>query len=95
MLPDTQRGADLVAGSGPDGVTQIALGRKHRPVFSDPQREIVERIDVLASDSKRLESIYQKKLTSLAELKQSLLQKAFSGELTAEFTSSIKEEALA
>jgi len=31
-----------------------------------------------------LESIYQQKLTLLAELKQSLLHKAFSGELTAD-----------
>ena len=34
--------------------------------------------------TQRLESIYQKKLTALAELKQSILQKAFTGELTSE-----------
>jgi type I restriction enzyme S subunit len=32
----------------------------------------------------RLESLYRQKLAALAKLKQSILQKAFSGELTAE-----------
>ncbi|EHQ51276.1 restriction modification system DNA specificity domain-containing protein [Ectothiorhodospira sp. PHS-1] len=36
----------------------------------------------MIEETQRLESIYQQKLTSLAELKQSLLQKTFSGELT-------------
>jgi type I restriction enzyme S subunit len=34
--------------------------------------------------NQRLEAIYQQKLAALNELKQSILQKAFSGELTAE-----------
>jgi type I restriction enzyme S subunit len=38
----------------------------------------------LREEHQRLESIYQQKLTALTELKQSLLQKAFSGELTAD-----------
>jgi type I restriction enzyme S subunit len=40
-------------------------------------------LDDLWDNSQKLTSIYQQKLQSLAELKQSLLQKAFSGELTA------------
>ena len=43
----------------------------------------------------KLEAIYQQKLAALAELKQSLLQKAFTGELTAEAEITIKEEAVA
>ena len=32
-------------------------------------------------ETKRLEAIYQRKLDALAELKQSLLQRAFTGQL--------------
>jgi type I restriction enzyme, S subunit len=45
---------------------------------------IVEQLNDLDHGTQRLQSIYQQKLTALAELKQSLLQKAFSGELTAD-----------
>lgn len=45
------------------------------------QQVIVSKLDALSSQSKQLESIYQQKLNHLAELKQSLLQKAFRGEL--------------
>ena len=48
------------------------------------QKEVVEKLDTLSSEIKRLEGIYRQKLESLSELKQSLLQKAFTGELTAE-----------
>ncbi|PKM34759.1 MAG: hypothetical protein CVV06_19900 [Gammaproteobacteria bacterium HGW-Gammaproteobacteria-10] len=46
------------------------------------QASILSRLDDLSMEIFRLESIYQQKLNSLKELKQSLLQKAFSGELT-------------
>jgi len=58
------------------------------------QREIIQQLDALAAETLRLESIYKQKYASLIELKQSLLQKAFSGELTAE-TDQLKEEAVA
>lgn len=48
------------------------------------QEEIVRRIDRLAAECKALESTCLQKRASLAELKQSLLKKAFSGELTAD-----------
>lgn len=47
------------------------------------QNKIVDRIVELRESCQEIESIYQQKLAALAELKQSLLQKAFSGELTA------------
>ena len=50
----------------------------------EQQEQIITKIDALKEDTERLEAIYQQKLTALAELKQSLLQKAFSGELTAD-----------
>lgn len=58
------------------------------------QKNIVEKLDGLSNETKRLEIIYQQKLDSLAELKQSILQKAFAGELTAE-TPKTKEKAVA
>lgn len=48
------------------------------------QKRIVEQLNVLREMTQHLETIYQQKLTVLAELKQSILQKAFTGELTAD-----------
>ena len=45
---------------------------------------IVKDFDSMALQVNRLEVVYQQKLDALAELKQSILQKAFSGELTAQ-----------
>ena len=59
------------------------------------QRKVLEVLDTLSAETQCLQAIYQKKLTALAELRQSLLQKAFSGELTAVSASTIKEEAIA
>lgn len=46
------------------------------------QQFIAAKLDALSSETKRLEEIYQRKLAALEELKKSVLQKAFSGELT-------------
>ena len=45
------------------------------------QRRIIEKLDRLLNETKRLESIYQRKLTALDALKKSLLHQAFSGNL--------------
>jgi type I restriction enzyme, S subunit len=45
------------------------------------QRQIVVKLDELSEETKRLESIYQQKITALDELKKSLLHRAFSGQL--------------
>lgn len=50
---------------------------------SSTQSILVSDIKIAKVESGSLENIYQQKLQALAELKQSLLQKAFSGELTA------------
>jgi type I restriction enzyme S subunit len=47
------------------------------------QKILVQKLDVLSAECKKLEAIYQKKIEDLDELKKSILQKAFSGELTA------------
>lgn len=46
------------------------------------QNEIVVRAEALYERTKNLKAAYVQKLTDLANLRQSLLQKAFSGELT-------------
>jgi type I restriction enzyme M protein len=51
------------------------------PVEVAVQNEIIDRLDAFSAHIQSLQLVYQKKLTSLTELKQSLLQKAFAGEL--------------
>jgi type I restriction enzyme S subunit len=45
------------------------------------QGAIVERLGNIENEIQRLESIYQRKLTSLDELKKSMLHQAFAGKL--------------
>jgi type I restriction enzyme S subunit len=45
------------------------------------QQTIVQKLDALNAETKKLETIYQQKLNDLEELKKSVLQKAFAGEL--------------
>ena len=47
----------------------------------DKQKKIVQKLDALSAETKRLEAIYQQKSLDLEELKKSVLQKAFNGEL--------------
>lgn len=51
------------------------------PESKAEQMEIVSHINDLLSKTKKLESIYQQKLADLEELKKSILNKAFNGEL--------------
>jgi type I restriction enzyme, S subunit len=48
----------------------------------EEQGRIAKSFDHASDKTKQLESVYQQKLNSLKELKQSILQKAFTGELT-------------
>lgn len=62
------------------------------------QKEYVNSLDILAAKTQRLEAIYQRKLEALRQLKQSILHKAFTGELTNPLASlrvnpTIKEDA--
>jgi len=49
----------------------------------DEQKEVVDRLKVLENDVESITKVYKDKADSLNELKKSILQKAFSGELTA------------
>ncbi|MGB6082594.1 restriction endonuclease subunit S [Moheibacter sp.] len=64
---------------------------KNMPVPCPPlkdQQTIVRQLDALRAETQKLEAVYQKKIADLEELKKSILQKAFKGELT---ESKIKE----
>ena len=41
----------------------------------------MRKLDALSLETKKLEAIYQQKINDLEELKKSVLQKAFAGEL--------------
>lgn len=45
------------------------------------QKEIVKKLDELSGETKKLENIYKEKLKNIEELKKSILQKAFTGNL--------------
>ena len=51
------------------------------PKSINEQQNIVQKLDALSLETKKLEAIYQEKINDLEELKKSVLQKAFSGEL--------------
>jgi type I restriction enzyme S subunit len=52
------------------------------PKSLNEQQIIITKIESLSDETKKLEAIYQQKLTDLDELKKVILQKAFRGELT-------------
>jgi type I restriction enzyme S subunit len=45
------------------------------------QKSIVRQLDALRAETQKMEAVYQKKMDDLEELKKSVLQKAFAGEL--------------
>lgn len=69
------------------GTTQKFVGLGYLrgfPIWVPHERDrkaIVQKLDALAAETRRLEAVYQHKLEAHAELKQSLLQRAFAGEL--------------
>ena len=75
------------AGEGCGGQTELArsvLAEKFivsYPISLSEQQCIVNKLDELLAETKRLESIYQQKLVALEELKKSILNQAFSGQL--------------
>jgi len=48
------------------------------------QQTIVRQLDALRAETQKLEAVYQKKIDDLEELKKSILDKAFKGELKTE-----------
>lgn len=65
---------------------QINIGDLRKVLIPFPplkeQKKIVNQLDSLSIQTEALENIYKQKLDNLEELKKSILQKAFSGELS-------------
>lgn len=85
-----------IAGAGSTrayiGITkQLELTISYPPLAE--QMKVASLLDYLKERSYDLENSYRQKLNSIAELKQSVLQKAFSGELTSPPPQAIKEAA--
>jgi len=73
---------DFVSGMAQPKLNQKMLNKI--PIPFPPiseQQAIVTKLDTLSIKTKKLEVIYTQKLTDLEELKKSILQKAFDGEL--------------
>ena len=51
------------------------------PKSGKEQKDIIKKFETLFTETKKLEAIYQQKINDLEELKKSVLQKAFAGEL--------------
>jgi restriction endonuclease S subunit len=70
------------------GTTRRRISRKNLGKVRVPvpplheQQAIIEKLDNLKDETDRLQQEYARQLSDLDELKQSLLQKAFAGELT-------------
>ena len=71
-----------ITGAAQPKLNQTALNSI--PIIYPPlteQQKIVAQLDELQEQTKKLEQIYEQKIKDLDELKQSILQKAFNGEL--------------
>ena len=74
-----------VSGMAQPKLNQKALNSIIVPVPPEEQKQcLADTLDAISSQVQGLETIYQQKRTALNELKQSLLNKAFSGELTSD-----------
>lgn len=73
---------DSGIGTNIKSLNQVTLSSLVIPFPSNmKQMQIINEIETLSTETKRLESIYQQKIAALDELKKSLLHKAFTGEL--------------
>jgi type I restriction enzyme S subunit len=78
---------DQLLFTGEQGATRQAITKAQIEVFKidfpslEVQKTIVQQLDALGAKTQKMEAIYQKKIADLEELKKSVLQKAFAGEL--------------
>ena len=72
-------------GAAQDNINMGTFENMTFPIPSlEKQEEIVTRLEKLMASIQQLELLYSKKILTINELKKSILQKAFSGELTKE-----------
>ena len=74
------------SGSAQGGFNATKLGELQFPFPKSmkEQQTIVSKLDAFQEETKKLEVHYQKRIDDLEELKKSILQKAFAGELKTE-----------
>jgi type I restriction enzyme S subunit len=74
------------AGSTREAITKVQIENFYisYPISIDAQKKLLYKLSELESESVKLQGIYKNKLNTLNELKKSILQKAFTGELTKE-----------
>jgi len=77
QMEKLQKGASYPAVTDSEVKSQII----HYPKSLSAQQAIVTKLNALSAEARKLEAIYQKKMEDLEELKKSVLQKAFNGEL--------------
>jgi|688.fasta_scaffold00740_51 type I restriction enzyme S subunit len=81
---------DQLLFTGEQGATRQAITKAQIETFQvafpslKEQNEIVKKLDNIILETNKLETIYQQKINDLEELKKSVLQKAFAGELKTE-----------
>jgi len=74
---------EYAGGAAIQNVASVAILKNIEIPLPDisTQNKIVQKVLLFSAETKRLEAIYQQKLVNLEELKKSVLQRAFSGEL--------------
>ena len=76
---------ECATGTAQKTVSLSGLRRFSVPkIPKEEQQLIVAKLDIISEKVSHLEAIYRQKIAALKELKQSILQKAFTGELTAD-----------
>jgi type I restriction enzyme S subunit len=86
---------DLSNGAAIPGISRDDVLKLSIPVpTEDEQSEVVASLVDVGNEVERLKKGYERKLSSLAELKQSLLRMAFTGELTGSSAEKKMEEAV-
>ena len=84
-IPKTRK--ILVDGGNGVGIKSLNQGSLSALIIPFPkslkeQQTVVQKLDSLSTETKKLEAIYQQKINDLEELKKSVLQKAFAGQLS-------------
>jgi type I restriction enzyme S subunit len=79
---------DQLLFTGEQGATRQAITKAQIEAFHvsipllSEQQSIVHKLDALRAETQRLEVVYKKKIQDLEELRKSVLEKAFRGELS-------------
>jgi type I restriction enzyme S subunit len=70
-------------GATRQAITKVQLENFHisYPKEIEEQEKVVQNINLIKAETKKLEAIYTQKVADLEEMKKSVLQKAFSGQL--------------